>query len=77
MSLNPSKALIALCALGCVTALLITDAISQDAGLGLMGMIVGYAVGNGIAAKSGQYVPLIRPRSWQPGDPDRREETTP
>jgi len=57
---NPSKALIALVALICVTALLVTKSVDQSAGTGLIGMIAGYAVGNGIAARRGEEVtPII------------------
>ena len=57
---NPSKALIALVGLICITILMVTDSISQDAGIGLVSAIIGYAIGNGIAAKSGQPVqPII------------------
>lgn len=57
---NPSKALIALVGLICVTVLMITDSISQDAGIGLVSAVIGYGIGNGIAAKQGQPVdPII------------------
>ena len=57
---NPSKALIALVGLVCITVLMVTDSISQDAGIGLVSAIIGYAIGNGIAAKAGQPVdPII------------------
>lgn len=57
---NPSKALIALVGLICITVLMVADSISQDAGIGLVSAIIGYAIGNGIAAKSGQPVePII------------------
>ena len=57
---NPSKAMIALVALICVTVLLATRTIDQSAGTGLIGMIAGYAVGNGIAARKGEEVtPII------------------
>ena len=57
---NPSKALIALVGLVCITVLMVTDSISQDAGIGLVSAIIGYAIGNGIAAKTGQPVdPII------------------
>ena len=57
---NPSKALIALVGLICITILMVSDSISQDAGIGLVSAIIGYAIGNGIAAKSGQPVePII------------------
>ena len=57
---NPSKALIALVGLICITILMVSDSISQDAGIGLVSAIIGYAIGNGIAAKTGQPVePII------------------
>jgi hypothetical protein len=57
---NPSKAMIALVALICVTVLLATNSVDQSAGTGLIGMIAGYAVGNGIAARRGEEVtPII------------------
>jgi hypothetical protein len=61
---NPSKAMIALVALICVTLLLMTESISNEAGTGLIGMIAGYAVGNGIAARRGDEVtPIIGKKS--------------
>jgi hypothetical protein len=57
---NPSKALIALVGLICITVLLAVDQIPTEAGTGMMGTILGYAVGNGIAAKQGKTVsPII------------------
>jgi hypothetical protein len=57
---NPSKALIALVALICVTVLIAVGSIDSDQGLPIITMIVGYAVGNGIAAKKGDSVePII------------------
>lgn len=56
---NPSKALIALVGLICITVLMVTDSISQDAGIGLVSAIIGYAIGNGIAAKTGHQVDPI------------------
>ncbi|HEY7823909.1 MAG TPA: hypothetical protein VIG24_13790 [Acidimicrobiia bacterium] len=61
---NPSKAMIALVALVCVTILLATNSVDQSAGTGLIGMIAGYAVGNGIAARRGDEVtPIIGRKS--------------
>jgi len=52
--------MIALVALICVTILLATNSVDQSAGTGLIGMIAGYAVGNGIAARRGDEVtPII------------------
>lgn len=53
MSVNPSKALIALVALICMTVLIAVGAIDQDQGLPIITMIVGYSVGNGINALRG------------------------
>ena len=47
---NPSQAFIALVGLICITVLMVTDSISQDAGIGLISAVIGYAIGNGIAA---------------------------
>lgn len=57
---NPSKAFIALVSLICLTILIAVEAITSDAGLPVITAIVGYAIGNGIAAKQGQPVqPII------------------
>jgi len=53
---NPPKALIALVALILISGLMAIDAITTDAGMPLFTMIVGYAIGNGVAAK--QNVPV-------------------
>ena len=61
MTFNPSKALIALVALICMTVLIAVGAIEQDQGLPIITMIIGYAVGNGIQALSNKQVePMIR-----------------
>lgn len=61
MSLNPSKALIALVALICMTVLISVGAINQDQGLPIITMIVGYSIGNGISALSNKPVePIIK-----------------
>lgn len=57
---NPSKATIALVALICLTVLRFGDKIDQATFAGLGGLIIGYAVGNGVAAKQGVPVePII------------------
>lgn len=63
---NPSKAFIALVSLICLTVLIAVDAIDQDAGLPVITAIVGYAIGNGIAAKQGQPVQPIIGRKDKP-----------
>jgi len=61
MSINPPKALIALVALICMTVLLAVDAIETDQGLPIITMIVGYSVGNGMAALTNKPVdPIIK-----------------
>ena len=57
---NPPKAFIALIGLVCLTVLLAIGAIDKATGTGMIGTILGYAVGNGIAAKTGKPVePII------------------
>lgn len=57
---NPSKALIALVGLICITILMAVRAIDQTTGMPVITLVIGYAVGNGIAAKQGQPVePII------------------
>jgi hypothetical protein len=57
---NPPKALIALVGLVCLTVLMAVNAIPSEAGVGMIGSIIGYAIGNGIAAKTGSSVdPII------------------
>ena len=60
---NPSKAFIVLCSLFALTFLMIHGAVPSDQGLPVLTAIVGYAIGNGIAAKTGQPVdPIIGQR---------------
>jgi hypothetical protein len=57
---NPPKALIALVGMLCITALMIANAIPSEGGTGMLGAIIGYAIGNGIAAGTGKPVdPII------------------
>lgn len=57
---NPSKALIALVGLVCLTVLMAVKAIDADTGVPVLTTIVGYAIGNGIAARKGDPVePII------------------
>lgn len=57
---NPPKAFIALVALVCITVLRALDKLDQASFNAIGGLIVGYAVGNGIAARSGAPVdPII------------------
>jgi hypothetical protein len=64
MSLNPSKAAIALVGLICMTVLIAIGAIEQDQGLPIITMIVGYSVGNGMAALSNKQVePIIKKKN--------------
>ena len=57
---NPSKALIALVALILISGLMAIEAIDTATGMPVFTMIVGYAIGNGMAAKQGVPVdPII------------------
>lgn len=56
---NPPKALIALVAMICMTVLRAIDQMDQPSYNGLVGLIVGYAVGNGIAAQKKEPVQPI------------------
>ena len=56
---NPPKALVAIIALICLTVLMALGSIDSSAGMGLTGSIVGYAVGNGVAARAGTPVQPI------------------
>lgn len=61
---NPPKALIALVAMIVIAVLMVADSIANEAGTGMLGTIVGYAVGNGIAAKGNKEVqPIIGKKS--------------
>lgn len=66
---NPPKFYIVIMSLICITTLMITNTIESDAGLGLLGLIVGYGVGNGIAARNNQQVePMIGITRTDPAD---------
>ena len=56
---NPPKALILLVALLCITILLATNSIDQNAGLPMISAIVFYGICNGVAAKNGKDTPKI------------------
>ena len=56
---NPPKALILLVALLCITILLATNSIDQNAGLPMISAIVFYGIGNGVAAKNGKDSPKM------------------
>jgi hypothetical protein len=61
---NVPKATIALAALVCVTVLGALDVLESDAVLAIISSVVGYAIGNGVAARTGQDVqPIIGVRS--------------
>jgi hypothetical protein len=47
---NPPKALIAMVGMVMITVLMLANAIPSEAGTGMLGAIIGYAIGNGIAA---------------------------
>lgn len=57
---NPSKALIALVGLICITVLMAIGKLDMNNGMPVLTLIIGYAVGNGIAARQGEPVqPII------------------
>jgi membrane protein YqaA with SNARE-associated domain len=61
---NPSKALVALVAMVCITVLMALERIAAEAATGMLGAIVGYAIGNGIAAAQHMKVtPIIGERN--------------
>ena len=51
--INPSKALILLVGLICITVLMMAGKLDMDNGVPILTLVIGYAVGNGIAARSG------------------------
>jgi hypothetical protein len=61
MTFNPSKALIALVGLVCITVLLSIGKLQTSEGVPIITMIIGYSVGNGMAALTNKPVePIIR-----------------
>lgn len=66
MTFNPSKALIALVGLICMTVLIGVKTIDQNQGLPIITMIVGYSIGNGMAALTNKPVePIIRKKETE------------
>ena len=60
---NVPKAAIALVALVCVSVLGALKVLESDAVLAIISSVVGYAIGNGVAARGGQAVePIIGKR---------------
>lgn len=49
---NPSKALIALVGLICLTVLMAVNRLDPSAGMPSVTLIIGYAIGNGMGAKT-------------------------
>ena len=61
VSINPSKALIALIGLLCITILLSVGKLETSEGVPILTMIIGYSIGNGMAALTNKEVqPIIR-----------------
>ena len=56
---NPTKAFLALVTICAITFLMALGRITTEAGLGVLGTIVGYVVGNGIGSKAGGITPVI------------------
>ena len=63
---NPPKAWIILVGIAAVTVLMALGRVSSEAGLPVITAFVGYAVGNGIAARRGDTVDPIFGPSEQP-----------
>ena len=63
---NPSKAMLALAAMVCITVLLAVQRIPTEAGTGLLGSLLGYIIGNGIGAKQGTPIEPIIGRKNKP-----------
>jgi hypothetical protein len=56
---NPPKAFIALVGMFLITVLMLAQRIPAEAGTGMLGAIIGYAIGNGIAAVNHESVEPI------------------
>mgnify|MGYP007090092784 CR=1 FL=1 len=64
MQFNYFKALIALAGLIAVTVLMALESINSDAGMPIITMIVGYAIGNGITASQGKDAePIVKSKN--------------
>ena len=64
MTFNPSKALIALVGLVCITVLLSIGKLQTSEGVPIITMIIGYSVGNGMAALTNKPVePIIKKKA--------------
>lgn len=64
---NPPKAVILLAALLCLTFLMGLGRVTTEAGMPIITAVVFYAIGNGVAARSGtSSQPIIAPK-----DPDQ------
>lgn len=64
MTFNPSKALIALVGLVCITVLLSIGKLENSEGVPIITMIIGYSVGNGMAALTNKPVePIIKKKN--------------
>lgn len=67
MQVNTSKAIAIGIAFICVCALMAIHTIGETAGVGLIGPLIGYIVGNGNSAKNGQTAqPIIAPKPDAP-----------
>ena len=62
---NNSKLIFSMLVIICVTGLLIANRITDVAGVGLIGTVSGYILGNGVAAITGHKVdPIIGNRTY-------------
>jgi len=68
---NWTKLIVAVVTILCITILMGTKAISSGEGLPIITLVIGYILGNGIAARSGVEVePIIA--TTHPGEPAHR-----
>ena len=56
---SSGKLILAILAVVAITVLLMTHSIAESGGVGLLGLIVGYIVGNGVTAAGGKPVASI------------------
>jgi hypothetical protein len=74
MQVNAYKAIVAVVALVCVSVGRIVGEVSQETFASMFTFVLGYVLGNGIAAKNGTDVPgIIRPKPEGRRAEDREE----
>jgi ABC-type lipoprotein release transport system permease subunit len=71
---NPPKLIGILAAMGCLTIVFAMGTLSESGYIGLMGLLVGYLVGNGIAARAGEPVEPVLTESRKHSDQRQLDE---